>query len=238
VDKLAPFFFVCEQSEKFSSDNDVFLVRCQYDSQYYQQALFTELDVYCPNNILSSVVKRQAEYLAGRYCAQSALHHTMGENHTVTTGDKRQPIWPKGIVGAISHTHSSAVCIVSDSRNIKGLGVDQEFVLTAKVITEISQQIVNNAEAKLLDSSNIAYDIAFTIAFSAKESFFKAMFPLFGDYFDFKAVTLIHLLNENNSGEFILILNQYFNSDFQLGQQVRGFFSWQDNVVETSVLLS
>ena len=225
----------CDQLDGYSK---VYYARCNYEVMQYQDQFFCQQQLFFPPELARSVVKRKAEFFAGRYCARSALTMIDVTGITIETGGKRQPLWPVGIKGTISHTHLTAVCMVSASEGIKGIGVDQEFVLTDCLIDEISSQIINSEESHLIDQVNLSYAEAFTIAFSAKESFFKAMFPIYGEYFSFDAVMLIQLTVELDKGEFCLELNRYFCQEFCRGQHVRGYYLLQGSLVETYVVLS
>ena len=231
-------FFETWQRDRLSEHTEVFYARCDYNLSHYHDMLFSQEQFVFPAELTSAVIKRKSEFFAGRYCARSALMMIGVNGVTIGIGDKRQPLWPVGIKGAISHTHLSAICIVSASKRIKGIGVDQEFVLTSSLIDEISAQIISSPESEVIERVNLPYADAFTITFSAKESFFKAMFPIYGDYFDFDAVTLTHLTVKHGKGEFCLRLNLDFNQEFSRGKEVNGFYSLQGNIVETYVLLT
>lgn len=115
------------------------------------------------------VRKRQSEHLAGRIAAVYALRE-VGETEIPAIGDQRQPLWPAPWYGSISHCERSALAVVSAGP----VGVDIERILSPALAAELESSIVNSAEKSLLDASGLPSALALTLAFSAKESGFKA----------------------------------------------------------------
>ncbi|WP_195606989.1 enterobactin synthase subunit EntD [Klebsiella oxytoca] len=116
--------------------------------------------------------KRQSEHLAGRIAAVYALRE-VGETEVPAIGDQRQPLWPHPWYGSISHCERSALAVVS----VRPIGVDIERILTPDLAAELESCIINSAEKSLLDASGLGPELALTLAFSAKESAFKAIHP-------------------------------------------------------------
>ena len=217
------------QQGLFMQEHEIYYARCLFDIKDYYKGLFHLHNIYLPENIKQSVSKRQGEYFAGRYCAKTALNCLGVKNLSVSTGDKRQPLWPYGVSGAISHTNSSALCIVSKADEIRGLGIDQEYVVTRTLMNEISSQIVSEEELAVLSNGQLKSTVAFTATFSAKESFFKAMFPIYKDYFGFDAISLVALNFHQGKGKLTFELNKNFNDKYQIGKQVSGYFYLSDD---------
>lgn len=115
------------------------------------------------------VRKRQSEHLAGRIAAVYALRE-VGEKEVPAIGDQRQPLWPAPWYGSISHCERSALAVVSAGP----VGVDIERVMAPSLAAELESSIINSAEKRRLDASGLPPELALTLAFSAKESAFKA----------------------------------------------------------------
>ena len=113
--------------------------------------------------------KRQTEHLAGRIAAVYALRE-VGETEIPAIGDQRQPLWPAPWYGSISHCERSALAVVSAGP----VGVDIERVMAPSLAAELESSIINSAEKRRLDASGLPPELALTLAFSAKESAFKA----------------------------------------------------------------
>ncbi|HDE2091413.1 enterobactin synthase subunit EntD [Klebsiella pneumoniae] len=113
--------------------------------------------------------KRQAEHLAGRIAAAYALRE-VGEKRLPAIGDRRQPLWPTPWFGSISHCGQRALAVVAD----RPVGVDIERRFTPQLAAELESSIISPAEKTALLRSGLPFPLALTLAFSAKESGFKA----------------------------------------------------------------
>ena len=113
--------------------------------------------------------KRQAEHLAGRIAAVYALRE-VGEKQPPAIGDRRQPLWPTPWFGSISHCGQRALAVIAD----RPVGVDIERRFTPQLAAELESSIISPAEKTALLRSGLPFPLALTLAFSAKESGFKA----------------------------------------------------------------
>ena len=113
--------------------------------------------------------KRQAEHLAGRIAAAYALRE-VGEKRLPAIGDQRQPLWPTPWFGSISHCGPRALAVIAD----RPVGVDIERRFTPQLAAELESSIISPAEKTALLRSGLPFPLALTLAFSAKESGFKA----------------------------------------------------------------
>lgn len=125
--------------------------------------------------VSKAVPKRVNEFRAGRHCARHALRKLGIENFELLKGPNREPIWPKGVVGSISHSEKYAAAAVASSKMFKSLGIDIEG---AKPLADgLCHTIATPDEIRMLTTlpGEWPWD---TLLFSAKESFYKAWFPL------------------------------------------------------------
>ncbi|WGL15716.1 4'-phosphopantetheinyl transferase superfamily protein [Microbulbifer bruguierae] len=177
------------------------LVTCEFTLANYQPVLYSELGIVMPESIARAVPKRQAEFLAGRYAAAMALQHlapVVDRGLQVGIGEKRNPLWPNGVVGSISHVGTVAVCAVSHGTDKDYLGIDVEVLMSARVCREIAAIVANRQERELLKAHGLSDRVALTLIFSAKESLFKALYPSVKDYFGFEVAEACELrLNEH-----------------------------------------
>ncbi|MCS7490150.1 enterobactin synthase subunit EntD [Raoultella planticola] len=114
--------------------------------------------------------KRQMEHLAGRIAAACALK-AVGVKGVPGTGDQRQPLCPVPWSGSISHCDTRALAVVAS----RPVGIDIENVLTPALATELESSIISPTERAVLKASGLPFELALTLAFSAKESGFKAL---------------------------------------------------------------
>ncbi|CBG87368.1 4'-phosphopantetheinyl transferase (enterobactin synthetase component D) [Citrobacter rodentium ICC168] len=116
--------------------------------------------------------KRKSEHLAGRIAAVHALRQC-GYKSVPGIGAQRQPLWPAGLFGSISHCAQTALAVVARHR----IGVDIEAWFTPQTAAELADSIVNEDERQRLADGELPFARALTLAFSAKESAFKALAP-------------------------------------------------------------
>ncbi|RJT26237.1 enterobactin synthase subunit EntD [Buttiauxella izardii] len=154
----------------------------------------------------NAVVKRQAEHLAGRIAACEALRFHGVKDTVPGVGLHREPCWPPGFTGSITHIQNVALAavMIDDSRLHAGIGIDCEEIMTPQIAQEIHGGIIDSAEKEIIDASPFPFHFALTLAFSAKESLFKALFRHVGRYFDFSAASISKI----DDNQVILILNE------------------------------
>jgi len=193
---------------------------CDFNLAHYNDLLFEQLQVRFCEHIARAIDKRKAEYLAGRLLAQTGIHAYTGQQQHIPTGEKREPLWPRDIVGSISHTHNKAVCLVSDNTDLL-LGLDIEQQLSTKTANNVHASIVQPSEMTVLEQGDnrLPFTTLITIAFSAKESLFKALYPLVGRYFGFDAA---HILAINPStGTLDIALTETLSDSVNEGDRFR-----------------
>lgn len=173
-----------------------------------------------------AVVKRKAEHLAGRIAASEALRSHGINEYVPGIGLHREPCWPPGFTGSITHSGNVAFAtVVSDSADRReGIGIDYEEIIAPHIAEEIHGGIIDCAEKELLRQSPWPFHYALTLAFCAKESLFKAMFRHVGRYFDFSyasiskidatrlILTLNHSIGPYKKGNIFIAI---WNSDAQ-----------------------
>jgi enterobactin synthetase component D len=188
--ELAPFILDARQS--FDSKTGVSLFSCRFNLDHYTPSLFHQLNISCPPSIQASVVKRQAEFLAGRVAARSSVlqispHITQPLN--IEIGVNRAPVWPPCFTGSITHSRSRAISVSkqtydeSDPKDY--IGVDVEDIIDVDLISEFEGSIYAHQDRNIALVSELPPNIAMTLIFSAKESLFKAVYPFVGEYFGF-----------------------------------------------------
>lgn len=141
--------------------------------------------------IIGAAPKRTREFRTGRALARAALgalNALPPTDDIIEAGPDRAPVWPKGVVGSI--THSDALCIahVAKSTELAGVGVDAERIAEpgAGMIRLICHAEEWDTVCRQLDHPALA----FAVCFSAKESIFKACAPSVQADLDFKDITL------------------------------------------------
>ncbi|MFI2811733.1 MULTISPECIES: 4'-phosphopantetheinyl transferase [Microbulbifer] len=160
----------------------------RFDPGAYDDQLYQTLQVTFPRSLARAVPRRRAEFLAGRYLAGTLLRRLGSVQTTVGMGQQRQPLWPEGFTGSITHDAGRAICTVAPAPAI--LGIDYEPVLPRGQCAEVLAAITAGGEAGQLTRVFGDPALGTTVLFSAKESLFKALYPLARDYFEFTDVGL------------------------------------------------
>ena len=141
------------------------------------------------NDSLSrSVPRRQAEFFFGRWAVRAALLAQGLPARPVGIGTAREPLWPAEVVGSITHINGLAAAAVAPAATCVGLGLDAERVARGEDQAALRGLAVDERELKLLrELGDADLDRWVTIAFSAKESLYKAAFPTVRRFFGFEA---------------------------------------------------
>lgn len=125
---------------------------------------------------------RRSEFAAGRACAHRALVEIGAPAPSIACGRRRQPLWPTGVTGSISHADGLAVAVAARTRpGIASLGVDLE--VAARLEDELWPHVLTRSERDACAASTDPTSAA--RVFSAKEAVFKALYPVLGAEIDF-----------------------------------------------------
>lgn len=194
---------------------------CAFDPALLTADDFSGSGIAKPAAIERSVAKRQAEFLAGRLCAQQALAQLGVTHQGIPIGEDRAPVWPAGVSGAITHGQGWAAAIVAPLQACRGLGLDVETVLAPERAQRLAGEILTPAELERLPSSAERSALAVTLTFSLKESLFKALYPLVRRRFYFEAA---ELLEWSDNGQARLRLLEDLSEEWTRGNELNGQF--------------
>lgn len=141
-----------------------------------------------------SVEKRRREFTTVRACAREAFARLGAPIVPVTTGERGEPLWPDGVVGSITHCDGFRACAIARSSAIATIGIDAEpnAQLPDGVLSDIARPEERPWLADLRGREpNVHWD---RLLFSAKESVYKAWFPLAKRWLGFEdAIVTIEL---------------------------------------------
>lgn len=160
-------------------DNAIPYSMARFYPQHFELDLFRHFGMDIPPSIGASVQKRQAEFLAGRICAQAMLQLHGRSPTQVNIGTHRAPHWPEGIVGSITHnSHFSAATVTTD-RAVKGIGIDIETVIEPPLARTIKHQIANEREMDSLGApgSELNTHQRLTLLLFCKGKLFQSRVP-------------------------------------------------------------
>ncbi|MFI1996282.1 4'-phosphopantetheinyl transferase [Actinoplanes sp. NPDC020271] len=125
--------------------------------------------------IASAVEKRRREFTTVRHCARIALRELGLPAVPILPGERGAPGWPPGVVGSMTHCAGFRGCAVAFAAHVRTIGVDAEPA--APLPNGVLEAIALPEEHVTIKA--LAPDLpADRILFSAKESVYKAWFPL------------------------------------------------------------
>jgi 4'-phosphopantetheinyl transferase EntD len=136
--------------------------------------------------VANAVEGRRREFVTARRCAREALAELGHAPAAIRSGPKREPQWPAGVVGSITHTAGFRAAAVAPRSIFASLGIDSEQ--NGPLPNGIEESITVAGEPEML----AALDSAFPetqwsrLLFSAKESIYKAWYPLTSRWLGFE----------------------------------------------------
>jgi 4'-phosphopantetheinyl transferase EntD len=133
-----------------------------------------------------AVEKRRREFTTARVCARKALKSLGRPPAPILPGARGEPQWPDGIVGSMTHCAGYRGAVLGEHTDVTSIGIDAEpdeplpyGVLEAIALPEERDEIGE----LLRDHPGIRWD---RLLFSAKESVYKAWFPLTNQWLSFE----------------------------------------------------
>jgi 4'-phosphopantetheinyl transferase EntD len=132
-----------------------------------------------------AIEKRRREFTTARACARAALARLGQPPVAILPGERGSPGWPPGIVGSITHCAGYRAAAVARASQVLAIGLDAEpdEPLPGGVLDVISLPAERESLAGLARSApGPNWD---RMLFCAKESVYKAWFPLTGRWLGF-----------------------------------------------------
>lgn len=135
--------------------------------------------------VARSVAKRRHEFTVVRACARRAMEKLGVPAQPVLPGERGAPQWPDGLTGSMTHCDDYCAAALVRAADLASLGIDAEphaplpeGVLSAVALPAEIERLDSLAEAR----PGVHWD---RLLFSAKESVYKAWFPLTRKWLDF-----------------------------------------------------
>ncbi|MDG9715915.1 4'-phosphopantetheinyl transferase [Streptomyces sp. DH24] len=135
--------------------------------------------------VARAVAKRRREFAGVRSCARRAMEKLGVPPQPVLVGERGAPRWPDGVVGSMTHCAGFCGAALARAGDLASVGIDAEpagplpqGVLTAVALPAEAERLARLAAER----PEVHWD---RLLFSAKESVYKAWFPLTGKWLDF-----------------------------------------------------
>ncbi|MEU3840351.1 4'-phosphopantetheinyl transferase superfamily protein [Streptomyces sp. NPDC028635] len=135
--------------------------------------------------VAQAVPKRRREFAAVRACARRAMDKLGVEPQPLLPGERGAPRWPRGVTGSMTHCEGYAAAALVAATDLASLGIDAEphGPLPDGVLDAVSLPAERLRLAELAGALPGLH--ADRLLFSAKESVYKAWYPLTGRWLDF-----------------------------------------------------
>ncbi|MEU2908600.1 4'-phosphopantetheinyl transferase family protein [Streptomyces massasporeus] len=135
--------------------------------------------------VARAVEKRRREFAAVRSCARRAMEKLGVPPQPILPGERGAPRWPAGLAGSMTHCDGYCAAALVRVGDLASLGIDAE--VHGPLPEGVLPSVALPAEADRLrglaaERPDIHWD---RLLFSAKESVYKAWFPLTGKWLDF-----------------------------------------------------
>nr|WP_249422232.1 4'-phosphopantetheinyl transferase superfamily protein [Marinomonas lutimaris] len=150
-----------------------------------------EASVAKPSGYSNWRTKRKETFLAGRLAVKHAQNCLSVSVVDVAKAEDGAPVWPNGYTGSISHTDNQAIAVLfrPSKIGIQYIGIDLEAFSNAEML-DVTDSIGSQREFEILSIAGVKKELLTLTLFSLKESVYKSLYPLVGEFFDFLDVEL------------------------------------------------
>jgi 4'-phosphopantetheinyl transferase EntD len=135
--------------------------------------------------VARAVESRVREFATGRMCARRALALLGIESGPILSGAQREPLWPETVVGSITHCEGYRAAAVGRRDRSLAVGIDAE--LDSPLPAGLLESIAVEQESAWI-ARQPRPEAWGRLLFSAKESVYKALFPVTRRWLDFADV--------------------------------------------------
>jgi enterobactin synthetase component D / holo-[acyl-carrier protein] synthase len=174
--------------------------------------------------------RRKAEFAAGRTCGRQAMRVLGLPEMPILRGDDRQPLWPEGIVGSITHCDGYCAAAVGRATEFSAIGIDAENnePLPANVLGAVA--FGDELEwVHSLPPVGVCWD---RLLFSIKEAVYKAWYPRERRWLDFDQVSVALDIETTT---FEARISSVPASTVSVSVVYRGFYLMTESLILTSV---
>lgn len=139
--------------------------------------------------VAGAVPKRQLEFTAGRAAARAAMLQIGFPPAEIPMAQDRSPVWPEGLVGSITHCEGVCLAVVARTQTARGVGIDIEPETTLP--PDLEEIVCTPAERVWLGAQpSDQRGLWAKHVFSAKESAYKATYPITQKLIGFSEMTV------------------------------------------------
>ncbi|OLR89632.1 4'-phosphopantetheinyl transferase family protein [Actinokineospora bangkokensis] len=140
--------------------------------------------------VAKAVAKRRAEFTTVRHCARQALARLGRPPAPILPGERGAPGWPAGVVGSMTHTAGYRAAVLAEATDVVTVGIDAEPAEPlpdgVEAVVALPDERTHLAEL-FAREPGVRWD---KLLFAAKESTYKAWFPLTRRWLGFEEARL------------------------------------------------
>ena len=188
-------------------------------------------------HVRKAVRKRAEEFAAGRLCARLLLRELGIQNFAIEVGADRQPVWPKDLVGSITHTTGFCAAVIGRKTSLRSVGIDTE--ITGSVQPKLWRGICTPSETVWLralpESERLA---AATLIFSAKEAFYKCQFAVTQERLGFHDVAIELPAWGEKGGAFKIVANRSIELERSAALTLHGRYLFHEQFITAGIALA
>src|SRR5207247_9852396 len=140
-----------------------------------------------------------------------------------------------GYCEPIRHTDDVHAVPVPRRNDFRSIGIDAEAIIPPETTADIDDLCMSGRERSLRASVEVSNQTFSSLCFSAKESFFKCLYPLTGVWFDFQDAEIASFDPDLQLLQMRLLRD--LPSGFRQGQVFGGAFRCTDRRVYTGFAL-
>ncbi|MFJ9370484.1 4'-phosphopantetheinyl transferase Npt [Nocardia sp. NPDC101769] len=148
--------------------------------------------------ITRSVDKRRREFIGARHCARQALQQLGEPPVAIGKGERGAPVWPRGIVGSLTHCEGYQAAALAHQLRFRSVAIDAE---PHEALPEgVGGTVALPPEQEWLHSvtSELHLD---RLLFCAKETTYKAWFPLTKRWLGFEDAHITFTVDEDSGSD-------------------------------------
>ncbi|GHE99792.1 4'-phosphopantetheinyl transferase [Streptomyces longispororuber] len=186
-------------------------------------------------HVANAVAKRRQEFTTARHCARAALAGIGIAPVPIPRGEKGAPVWPQGVVGSMTHCTGYRAAVVAKLSDVLTLGIDAEPAepLSDPGVLDLVSDETERATLAALAAAQptVPWD---RLLFSAKETVYKAWFPVTQRWLGFEEARLDIRRDGTFSAAFLV------ECPVVAGAELTGFDgTWivRDGVLATAIVL-
>jgi 4'-phosphopantetheinyl transferase EntD len=140
--------------------------------------------------VATAVDGRRREFVTARRCAREALAGLGFAPAPIRPGPRREPVWPAGVSGSITHCAGYRAAAVARTVDVASLGIDAEphAPLPPRVLPAVTTPADRD---HLADLAGLDPAVHWgRLLFSAKEAVYKAWYPVTRRWLGFEDASL------------------------------------------------